>query len=130
MNRRIFLAILGSVTMGASSMRGEDGSEQQYDTIDAGPLDQFELDKVYDQHRETGFFIIRRAGEVFALSSICTHKGCKVRSQTDQSFLCKCHSSRFDPSGKVLNGPAIYDLPRLKVKTSSNQNLLVRMPRR
>jgi Rieske Fe-S protein len=99
----------------------------QFDEIDAGPLDSFEQDKVYDQYREQGFFIIRRADEVFALSSICTHKGCKVRAQADQSYLCKCHQSRFDATGKVLNGPATADLPRLKVKLSADRHVLVRV---
>ena len=129
-NRREFLVVLGSTAaLAASSSTGwaadEDG--QAYDVIDVGALDAFEQDKVYDEHREQGFFMIRRGDEVFALSSICTHKGCKVRAQEDQSFLCKCHKSRFDPEGKVLNGPAMRDLPRLSVKLSEQDHVLVRL---
>lgn len=94
---------------------------------DAGPLSDFPEERVYDQFREQGYFVIRRAGEVFALSSVCTHKGCKVRAQPDQSYLCKCHRSRFDPSGKVLNGPAPLDLPRLPVAVDERQRLLVNL---
>lgn len=133
MNRREFLVVLGStaaVVAGSSAGWAADAEGASYDVIDVGRLDQFEQDKVYDEHREQGFFIIRRSDEVFALSSICTHKGCKVRAQDDQSFLCKCHKSRFDPAGKVLNGPATRDLPRLSVKLNEQNRVLVRVPRR
>ncbi len=132
MNRRHFLVILGSAATAAVAnglaAAAEDGVEA--DVLDLGPLEQFEQDKVYDNgYREGGFYIIRRGEEVFALSSICTHKGCKVRAQDDQSFLCKCHKSSFDPMGKVLNGPAPSDLPRLSVKLSDAKHVLVKVPR-
>lgn len=133
MNRRHFLVVLGSTTVAAvvsSTAWAADGAGDSFEVLDLGPLDQFEQDKVYDEHRDQGFFIIRRADEVFALSSICTHKGCKVRAQDDQSFLCKCHKSRFDPAGKVLNGPATFDLPRLKVKLSDQRHVLVRLSKK
>jgi len=133
MNRRTFLTVLGSATAMAacgSSIAGVDDGDPVFDELDAGPLDAFAEDKIYDGHREQGFFLIRRADEVFALSSICTHKGCKVRAQADQSYLCKCHKSRFDPAGKVLNGPATVDLPRLKVKLSDERHVLVRVPKK
>ena len=133
MNRRMFLTVLGAASAIAacgSSIADADEGAPGFDEIDAGSLDTFEQDKVYDQYREQGFFLIRRADEVFALSSICTHKGCKVRPQDDQSFLCKCHQSRFDPSGKVLSGPAKADLPRIKVKLSDQRHVLVRLPKK
>lgn len=93
--------------------------------VDAGPVADFASERVYDGFREQGFFVIRRDGQVFALSSVCTHKGCKVRAQPDQSFLCKCHGSKFTPDGKVLNGPATRDLPRLAVALDERQHVLV-----
>ena len=93
--------------------------------VDAGPLADFASDGVYDGFREDGFFVIRRNKKIFALSSICTHKGCKVRAQPDQSFLCKCHGSKFSPDGSVLNGPATRDLPRVAVATDQRMHVLV-----
>lgn len=95
---------------------------------DAGPITDFASDRVYDGFREQGFFVIRRDRQVFALSSVCTHKGCKVRAQADRSFLCKCHGSKFTPDGNVLNGPARRDLPRLRVATSEQGHLLIELP--
>lgn len=132
MNRRAFLVVLSSTAAAAASgaaARAADGEGEVYDVIDVGPVDRFEQDRVYDEYRDQGFFVIRRGDEVFVLSSVCTHKGCKVRAQDDQSFLCKCHKSRFDPVGRVLNGPAVRDLPRLSVKRSDNNHILVRLPK-
>lgn len=132
MNRRTFLFVLGSTaaaltTDEAWAADASADSTVEATTFDAGPLDAFEQDKVYDQFRDQGVLLVRRGDEVFVLSPICTHRGCKVRTQDDGSFLCKCHKSRFDPDGKVLNGPAVTDLLRLKVKLSADNRVLVRV---
>lgn len=46
-------------------------------------------------------------GSFVALTSVCTHSGCD-RNWTfgNNRFTCTCHGSVFDPSGRVLNGPA------------------------
>lgn len=98
------------------------------EVFDSGPLSNYGADGVYDGFRGDGFFLVRRDGEVIALSSVCTHKGCKVRAQADRSYLCKCHGSRFDPEGKVLKGPAKRELPRLKVALDERRHVLVRLP--
>lgn len=95
--------------------------------VEAGPASNYASDQVYDAFRDDGFFVIRREGKLFALSSICPHRGCKVRAQPDTSFTCKCHGSNFAPDGKVLNGPATRDLPRLKVATDRGGNLLIKL---
>ena len=96
--------------------------------FDAGLLSEYAAHGVYDAFRGDGFFLVRREREIIAISSVCTHKGCKVRPQADRSFLCKCHGSRFDPNGKVINPPARRDLPRLKVALGANKHVLVRLP--
>jgi len=50
-------------------------------------------------------------GTVHERSAVCTHVGCIVDwNSLEKSWDCPCHGSRFDPYGKVLNGPAISDL--------------------
>jgi glycine/D-amino acid oxidase-like deaminating enzyme/nitrite reductase/ring-hydroxylating ferredoxin subunit len=50
-------------------------------------------------------------GELSALSPACTHLGCLVHwNTTEKSWDCPCHGSRFDPHGRVLNGPAVTAL--------------------
>ena len=82
-------------------------------------------DDVYTEHRDDGFFVVRRDKQLFALSSVCTHKGCKVRVADDLSFFCKCHKSTFDKDGRVTKGPAKRDLPRIPVATDEQGYLHV-----
>jgi Rieske Fe-S protein len=54
-----------------------------------------------------------KAGHVSELSAVCPHLGCIVQwNSTERTWDCPCHGSRFDPKGKVLNGPAISDMRR------------------
>jgi len=57
---------------------------------------------------------------VYAISNICTHLGCIVKS-TPEGFACPCHGSRFAPDGSVTKGPAPRPLAWLKVSASGNQ---------
>ena len=45
-----------------------------------------------------------------ALSSRCTHAACAITDYASNAFVCTCHGSRFDTSGRVLNGPATVPL--------------------
>ena len=53
-----------------------------------------------------------RQGRVHERSAVCTHLGCIVDwNHADRTWDCPCHGSRFDCFGRVLNGPAVADLP-------------------
>ena len=41
-----------------------------------------------------------------ALASVCTHQACEITGYAGQTFVCPCHGSQFDASGRVLSGPA------------------------
>jgi glycine/D-amino acid oxidase-like deaminating enzyme/nitrite reductase/ring-hydroxylating ferredoxin subunit len=48
-----------------------------------------------------------RKGELHTYSAACTHLGCTLTwNNSEKSFDCPCHGSRFSPSGDVINGPA------------------------
>lgn len=50
-------------------------------------------------------------GNIHQRSAVCTHLYCIVRwNGTEKTWDCPCHGSRFDPYGKVVNGPAIVEL--------------------
>ena len=52
-------------------------------------------------------FIVRKGNGYLALSSICTHLGCTVRSESSgEGFFCPCHGSRYKVDGTNYAGPA------------------------
>ena len=58
--------------------------------------------------------MLRDSEGVYAVSLVCTHLGCIVKTTTD-GFECPCHGSRFKTDGSVTKGPAPQSLPWLKV---------------
>jgi glycine/D-amino acid oxidase-like deaminating enzyme/nitrite reductase/ring-hydroxylating ferredoxin subunit len=60
-------------------------------------------------HRDEG-------GALHAVSAVCTHLGCIVNwNGAEKTWDCPCHGSRFDKSGRVLNGPAVTDLEPMEI---------------
>ncbi|MBC8107623.1 MAG: FAD-dependent oxidoreductase [Anaerolineae bacterium] len=55
------------------------------------------------------------SGRVHELSAACTHLGCLVSwNDIEKTWDCPCHGARYDPTGKVIMGPAITDLSHHK----------------
>lgn len=53
------------------------------------------------------------AGSYLAVAAPCTHQGTQVVFQrANNLFFCPNHSSRFNPDGTVINGPAAASLTR------------------
>jgi glycine/D-amino acid oxidase-like deaminating enzyme/nitrite reductase/ring-hydroxylating ferredoxin subunit len=64
-------------------------------------------------------------GTLHAVSPVCTHLGCDVTWNTaEQSWDCPCHGSRFDPDGRILQGPAVKPLEIKSVSTKKGPELL------
>ncbi|WP_343631756.1 FAD-dependent oxidoreductase [Fluviicola sp.] len=54
--------------------------------------------------------------QVHIVSAVCTHMKCIVNwNQSEKSWDCPCHGSRFDIDGKVIEGPATKALPGKKI---------------
>jgi len=55
-------------------------------------------------------------GGFVALSLKCTHLGCSVGwNETEDKFICPCHSSVFEKNGNVVSPPAPRALDLLPV---------------
>ena len=58
-------------------------------------------------------------GQLHTYSAVCTHLGCTVTwNNSEKSFDCPCHGSRFSSSGTVINGPANTALENKQVHNS------------
>jgi cytochrome b6-f complex iron-sulfur subunit len=84
-------------------------------------------DGVYDRFQSEGFFIVRKDGKLFALSSNCTHRRSKLDAESDHTFYCPRHGSTFSATGKVTEGPATRDLPIFLTSTNENGDLIVKV---
>jgi Rieske Fe-S protein len=128
-NRRKFLILAATAVAGCSSTPpGVVSGAPKTRLINAGPASHYAVDGVYSRFWASGFFIVRRGNELFALSSICTHRRCLLDVEADHSFFCPCHGSTFNPVGHVTGGPAKRDLPALETVIAENGDLLVKAP--
>ena len=60
------------------------------------------------------------SGAVHACSAVCTHMGCLVGwNETDRTWDCPCHGSRFALDGSVLHGPAVNPLAPAEISTET-----------
>ena len=57
-------------------------------------------------------FLVARTSQdaCTALTSICTHQTCTISNVSAGVYTCPCHGSQFDPSGRVVRGPAAAPL--------------------
>lgn len=59
-----------------------------------------------------------------AVSAVCTHLGCVAERTESGDFVCPCHGSVFDATGKVKAGPAPKGLVWLDLSVSPEGWLL------
>ncbi len=65
--------------------------------------------------------VARTGADTFvALSAGCTHQACEITGYSGQTFVCPCHGSRFDTSGRVVNGPAVSPLRQFQTQFASD----------
>ncbi len=56
-------------------------------------------------------------GDIFVLSNVCTHLGCRVTWKDDmKEYLCPCHDGHFSIEGLVESGPPPAPLHRFETK--------------
>jgi len=57
----------------------------------------------------------------YGINAICTHLGCVVPWNSGQNkFMCPCHGSQYDATGKVVRGPAPLSLALAHVSVEND----------
>jgi Rieske Fe-S protein len=70
-------------------------------------------------------FLVKSGAQVTALSSTCTHLGCRVSWDAEaQALKCPCHGGVFDRTGAVKAGPPPAPLASLPTKIDGSQVLV------
>lgn len=69
-----------------------------------------------------GDFLVARTGATtfVVVTAQCTHQACLVSSSTGQTYVCPCHGSEFDISGRVILGPAVASLAQFPTQFANN----------
>lgn len=98
---------------------GEEGAQK----VEFAETDLPEGEAKFFQHAGTSAVLVRtKAGEVVALSAICTHLGCVVQwVKEKQEFLCPCHAGQFSADGNVIAGPPPKPLPKIPVAVADGK---------
>jgi cytochrome b6-f complex iron-sulfur subunit len=62
---------------------------------------------------------------LLAVNPRCPHAGCNVEWQSKQNaFICPCHDSKFDATGKVISGISKNPLASYQVKAEGDMVLI------
>jgi len=92
------------------------GSVARISSLTVGVPVFFEYPKGYPN-----MLVLQKDGTPLAFSTLCTHVCCQLQYDPSVKELgCPCHGSIFDSTGKVLQGPANIDLPRVTLTIDPN----------
>ena len=58
----------------------------------------------------------------YGINAVCTHLGCVVPwNASENKFMCPCHGSQYDDTGKVVRGPAPLSLALAKADVQDDK---------
>jgi cytochrome b6-f complex iron-sulfur subunit len=93
--------------------------------LDVGLKSDYDKDGITDKFLKSDkVAVVREDGKIYALTAVCTHKGCTIGDATDH-FLCPCHKGQFNLDGTVKMGPPKNPLVRYAISVDANKHLVV-----
>ena len=131
-SRRDFLKLSTNSLLALSGILGIGGLIRYLSyQFDPTPQSEFDIGQAIDYPvnsrtivEHIPAIIIHDKAGMRALSLTCSHLGCAIEER-NFGFECPCHSSRYDPDGHVIKGPASLDLKTLRISESEDGNLHV-----
>ena len=73
------------------------------------------------------YVVIKDDGTIrnYGIKAVCTHLGCTVPwNASENKFMCPCHGSQYDETGKVVRGPAPLSLALAHADVSEDDKLI------
>lgn len=105
--------------------KNQAGAKDADQIILTGSADEFKPGSVTTFVRGRFYLVRVEEGGFLAISSKCPHLGCTVPWDKNNSrFICPCHSSEFDITGRVLSSPAPRAMDIFEIEIS-NQKVFV-----
>src|SRR5271169_4392687 len=133
-SRRDFLS---EITVGALGIAGLGGAALTYQYFSPNvlfePATTFRAGNpdLYPEHSVTFLldqqvYIVRTPEGFYAVSAVCTHLGCVTQWKPETNMIaCPCHGSKFDDTGKKIEGPAPRPLPHFAITLTADGELQV-----
>lgn len=61
----------------------------------------------------------------YGINAVCTHLGCVVPwNGSENKFVCPCHGSQYDKTGKVVRGPAPLSLALVHADVNEDKKVI------
>lgn len=73
------------------------------------------------------YIVINDDGSIrnYGINAVCTHLGCVVPwNSGENKFMCPCHGSQYDETGKVVRGPAPLSLALAHADVSEDDKVI------
>lgn len=73
------------------------------------------------------YIVVEGEGAIanYGINAVCTHLGCVVPWNANKDkFICPCHGSQYDGTGKVVRGPAPLSLALVNSTVTESDKLL------